>query len=345
MSLVSRAMLRRFSSRAPGLAAVLLVSLAAHYLGIWESRALGRTFVDPLVLAILIGLLARAALGARESLENGVNFAAKDILEVAVVLLGASVNLAAMHAAGLPLAIGLVLFVAVSVIIGISIGRMLGLSPQLSVLIACGNAICGNSAIAAVAPSINASREDTASAVAFTALLGMLAVFALPLLMIPLGLTHQGFGVVAGSTVYAVPQVLAAAYPVSDAAGEMATLVKLTRVLLLGPVVITVAAWLRRSTHANTAGISASRGLWVPWFILGFAVLATLRATGLLSIANAELASDGAHRLTLAAMAGLGLSVDLREVRRVGARAAVAASVGLLLMLALALLLVRVAVA
>lgn len=337
--------MQRWAARAPGLALVIAVAFAAQWLAACEVRTWGRTFVDPLVLAILLGMLVRAALGARDALASGISFAAKDVLEVAVVLLGASVNLAAMQAAGLPLALGLVVFVATSVVLGVVIGRTLGLSPQLAVLIACGNAICGNSAIAAIAPSIDASREDTASAVAFTALLGMVAVFALPLLMVPLGLSHQGFGVVAGSTVYAVPQVLAAAYPVSDAAGEMATLVKLSRVLLLGPVVLIVAAWWRRSTHVRADATTVSRGLWVPWFIIGFGVLATLRATGLLSVANAEIAAEGAHRLTLAAMAGLGLSVDLREVRRVGARAAVAASLGLLLMLGLALLLVRVALA
>lgn len=334
--------MQRWAARAPGLALVVVVALVAHWLAAFEVRTWGRTFVDPLVLAILIGMLVRAVLGAREVLEPGIGFAAKDVLEVAVVLLGAAVNLAAIAAAGLTLALGLVVLVAWAVVIGISIGRMLGLSPQLAVLIACGNAICGNSAIAAVAPSISASREDTASAVAFTALLGMVAVFALPLLMHPLGLTHEGFGVVTGSTVYAVPQVLAAAYPVSNIAGEMATLVKLTRVLLLGPVVIAVAAWWRRSTHAQVSRTAAQRGLFVPWFIIGFAVLATLRATGLLSVASAELASDAAHRLTLAAMAGLGLSVDLREVHRVGPRAALAATLGLLVMLILALLLVRV---
>lgn len=336
--------MQRWAARAPGLGLVIAVALAAHWLAALEVRSWGRTFVDPLVLAILIGMLVRAALGARTALESGISFAAKDVLEVAVVLLGASVNFAAMQAAGISLALGLVIFVALSVVLGVSIGRLLGLSPQLAVLIACGNAICGNSAIAAVAPSIKASREDTASAVAFTALLGMVAVFVLPLLMAPLGLTHEGFGVVAGSTVYAVPQVLAAAYPVSNIAGEMATLVKLTRVLLLGPVVVAVAAWWRRSGHSD-ARADSPRGFFVPWFIVGFALLAALRAMGLLSTANAELASDAAHRLTLAAMAGLGLSVDLRDVRRVGARAALAASLGLLLMLALALGLVRLTVA
>ncbi len=335
----------RWVARAQGLLVVLAVAFAAHWTAALEVRTLGRLVIDPLVLAILLGMLLRAFIGAREALEPGISFAAKDVLEVAVVLLGASVNLAAMQAAGVSLALGLVLFVAVAVFAGIAFGRALGLSPQLAVLIACGNAICGNSAIAAVAPSIGASREDTASAVAFTALLGMVAVFALPLLMLPLGLSHEAFGVVAGSTVYAVPQVLAAAYPVSDVAGEMATLVKLTRVLLLGPVVIVVASWWRRSTHGLSVASAPTQGLWLPWFIIGFAVLAALRATGLLSIANAELASDAAHRLTLVAMAGLGLSVDLREVRRVGARAALVASLGLVAMLALSLLLARLTVA
>lgn len=325
----------RWTARAPGLALVVLVAGAAQLLGAWEVRTIGRMLVDPLVLAILLGMLLRAALGARKWLDAGVDFAAKDVLEVAVVLLGASVNLAMLRSAGLPLALGLLGFVALALVGGVAIGRAFGLTPSLSTLIAAGNAICGNSAIAAVAPSIGARREETASAVAFTALLGMVAVIALPLLMRPLGLTHGQFGVLAGTTVYAVPQVLAAAYPVSDAAGEMATLVKLTRVLLLGPMVLIIAAWWRR-THADAAGLKMPR-VGLPSFIVGFAALAALRATGLLSVGNAELASDAAHRLTIAAMAGLGLSVDLREVRRVGVRAAVAASTGLLLLVLLGL--------
>lgn len=295
--------------------------------------------VDPLVLAILIGIVVRTILGDRPALDGGVDFAAKDVLEVAVVLLGASVNLAMLRDAGLPLALGVLAFVALALLGGIAIGRALGLSPSLSVLIAAGNAICGNSAIAAVAPSIGARREDTASAVAFTALLGMVAVLVLPLLREPLGLSQQQFGLLAGSTVYAVPQVLAAAYPVSDTAGEMATLVKLTRVLLLGPMVLLIAAWWRRR-HAEQDAVRGPR-IGLPWFIVGFAVLAVLRASGLLGVASAEVAADAAHRLTLAAMAGLGLSVDLRDLRRVGIRAALSASLGLLLLVGLGLGLAR----
>ncbi len=313
------------------------MALAANLAGGWEVRAIGRTLVDPLVLAILLGMGVRALIGSRPALDAGVGFAAKDVLEVAVVLLGASVNLAMLRSAGLPLALGLVGFVSVALVGGIAIGRALGLPPTLAVLVAAGNAICGNSAIAAVAPSIGARREDIASAVAFTALLGMVAVLGLPFLMAPLGLSDAQYGVLAGSTVYAVPQVLAAAYPVSDAAGEMATLVKLTRVLLLGPMVLLLAAWWRRRPGIAAGAAAGPARIGLPWFIVGFAVLAGLRGTGLLSVANAELAAEGAHRLTLAAMAGLGLGVDLREVRRVGVRAALAASLGLLLLFGLGL--------
>jgi uncharacterized membrane protein YadS len=167
----------------------------------------------------------------------------------------------------------------------------------------------------------------------------MIAVLTLPLLMPRSGSATSSTACSPVLTVYAVPQVLAAAYPVSNAAGEMATLVKLTRVLLLGPMVLLIAAWWRR-THAEASGLKMPR-VGLPWFIVGFAVLATLRATGLLSVANAELASDAAHRLTLAAMAGLGLSVDLRDVRRVGLRAALAASAGLVLLVVLGLALAQ----
>src|SRR5205085_10254017 len=119
------------------------------------------------------------------------------------------------------------------------------------VLVACGNAICGNSAIAAVAPVIGAESDDVASSIAFTAVLGVLVVLGLPLLMVPLGLSTYQYGVLAGLTVYAVPQVLAATLPVSALSGQVGTLVKLVRVLMLGPVVLGLS--LARGRKARAA--------------------------------------------------------------------------------------------
>ena len=115
---------------------------------------------------------------------------------------------------------------------------MLGLSTRLSILIACGNSICGNSAIAAVAPVIGADGDEIASSISFTAILGVMMVLGLPLLIPLLQLSATQYGILAGLTVYAVPQVLAATVPAGLVSTQIGTLVKLMRVLMLGPVVV-----------------------------------------------------------------------------------------------------------
>ncbi len=114
----------------------------------------------------------------------------------------------------------------------------MGLPQRVSILIACGNSICGNSAIAAVAPVIGADSDDVASSIAFTAILGVIVVLGLPLFIPLLRLSETQYGVLAGLTVYAVPQVLAATVPISAVSAQLGTLVKLVRVLMLGPVII-----------------------------------------------------------------------------------------------------------
>src|SRR6185295_12965508 len=120
----------------------------------------------------------------------GVRFVAKDVLEVAVCLLGATMDVPRLFASGPALAIGIVALVCAALMVGVLVGRSAGLSPRLSILVACGNAICGNSAIAAVAPVIGAEREDVAASIALTAVLGVGVVLGLPLLIKPLGYTN-----------------------------------------------------------------------------------------------------------------------------------------------------------
>src|SRR6202162_621297 len=112
--------------------------------------------------------------------------------------------------------------------------RAVGLPIRLSILVACGNSICGNSAIAAVAPVIGADSDDIASSISFTAVLGVVVVLGLPLLVPILQLSLTQYGVLAGLTVYAVPQVLAATLPIGELSNQVGTVVKLVRVLMLG---------------------------------------------------------------------------------------------------------------
>jgi uncharacterized integral membrane protein (TIGR00698 family) len=199
--------------------------------------------------------------------------------------------------------------------------------------VACGNSICGNSAIAAVAPVIGAKGRDVACAIAFTAVLGVAAVVGLPILGHALAMSRLQFGVLSGLTVYAVPQVLAATAPMGATAMRVGTLVKLVRVLMLGPVCLVVSLLVRRFGPSATAGDGSAiaKGVaFVPWFIVGFLALAALRSAGAIPAAVLPFIGWTANVLTLLSMAALGLLTDLRAVARAGSAVAATASVSLL---------------
>jgi uncharacterized membrane protein YadS len=185
---------------------------------------------------------------------------------------------------------------------------------------------------------IGAERNDVAASIALTAVLGVIVVLGLPLLIAPLMLSHYQYGVLAGLTVYAVPQVLAAAFAVSALSGQVATAVKLARVLMLGPVVLFFAVRARGTGRAETR---VSLGKFVPWFVVGFTLLAVARSSGIIGDSSASAAKLVAGWLTVLAMAGLGLSVDVRSVRAVGARVVVAVAGSLVVLIALAVALIR----
>src|SRR6476661_2040820 len=227
-----------FQRYLPGIFLCVTITLAATLLQAIEVKLVGQPYLEALVLAILIGVAIRTMWTPDLRWVPGIVFSAKFILEFAIVLLGASVSITMIAALGPLVILGIACIVALAIGTSYLIARALGLPQRMSILIACGNSICGNSAIAAVAPVIGADADDIAASISFTAVLGVVVVLALPLLVPILHLNDARYGVVAGMTVYAVPQVLAATLPVSAAAGAMATLVKLTRVLLLGPVVI-----------------------------------------------------------------------------------------------------------
>jgi uncharacterized integral membrane protein (TIGR00698 family) len=312
-------------------------------LALVQSYLIGLTVLDRLVLAILIGAVVRSVGALPASVEPGITFAATPILEVAIVLLGAAVDLPLLLRAGPALAVGIITLVVVALILGYGIGRALRLPPRLAVLVATGNAICGNSAIAALAPVIGATTAEVTRAIAFTAVLGIGGVLGLPLLIAPLGLSDYQFGVLAGMSVYAVPQVLAATLPVSALAAQVGTLVKLVRVLMLGPVIIGVSL-IRRRMAGRAVGISDGKAPVppLPWFLVGFLLLATLRTLGVIPDSVVRQLAALSGLLTLVAMAGLGLGVDLRELRQAGAQVSLAAALAMAALVTGAVLLLQV---
>ena len=314
----------------PGLALCALVAAAGYMLAEVELFLTGRAWIEALVLAILIGAAIRTAWIPGNRWKPGIDFSAKLVLEIAVVLLGASISAATILSAGWPLLLSILAIVAGAIMLSFGIGRMLGLSKRLAVLVACGNSICGNSAIAAVAPVIGADGDEVASSIAFTAVLGVIVVLILPLIGAILQMTQVGYGALAGLTVYAVPQVIAAAAPMGPKAVAIGTLVKLIRVLMLGPVCLVLsllAVKLREETDEPaphvTAGDRPRRGRpalhqLVPWFIVGFLVMIVARSANLVPTWALQPISHLATILTVISMAALGLGVDIRTVSRAG---------------------------
>ena len=338
----------------PGLLLCGGVTLAAMGLQILEERVLGRPYLEALVLAILLGTLVRSAWTPHKRWLPGINFSAKFLLEVAVMLLGASISLQTILAVGPSLLLGIAGIVMVAIPASYMLGRFLGLPQRIAILIACGNSICGNSAIAAVAPVIRADSDDVASSIAFTAVLGVVVVLVLPLLIPLLHLSGTQYGVLAGLTVYAVPQVLAATVPVGLAATQIGTLVKLVRVLMLGPVVLflSLGAGLLERAAIHKSAIVTGEALpktgrlpltrLVPWFIVGFLALGALRSADLVPHLLLAPAALTANVLTVVAMAALGLGVDVRVVARAGGRVTTTVVMSLLLLVGISLGLIRV---
>ena len=337
----------------PGLCLCVLVMALAYLLQAIEIDRVGRPWLEALVFAILLGVAIRSVWTLSGFWHAGIEFSAKKLLEIAVVLLGASVSIRAVLAIGPELIVGIAIVVVVAIATSYAISRALGLRPRMAILVACGNSICGNSAIAAVAPVIGADGEDVASSIAFTAVLGVIVVLVLPLLVPLLQMSLTQYGVMAGLTVYAVPQVLAATLPIGALSNQVGTVVKLVRVLMLGPVVLlmsVLASKLRDETDEPapevTAGDRPKPGKpalhqLVPWFIVGFLVVAGVRTAGLIPNPVLQPTAVVANLLTTVSMAALGLGVDIRAVAKAGLRVTGAVTLSLVVLGLISLGLIR----
>lgn len=320
----------------PGVALSIVVTLVAVGLERIEASLFGHAWLESLVLAILLGAVVRTFVRPDDRYSIGIAFSARTLLEIAVVLLGASVSARAVMAAGPMLLVGIFGVVAVAILVSYGIGRALGLEHRLATLVACGNSICGNSAIVAAAPVIGATAGDIAASIAFTAVLGVIVVLLLPLLVPLLHLSETQYGVLAGLTVYAVPQVIAATAPVAAVSVHVGTLVKLIRVLMLGPVVVVLSLGRRQAE-----GGRVPLGRLVPLFIVGFLALMVLRSFDLIPQALLAPMATVATWLTVVSMAALGLGVDVRAVGRAGGRVTAAAVLSLVTLAAISLLLIH----
>ncbi|WP_308720567.1 putative sulfate exporter family transporter [Komagataeibacter xylinus] len=336
-----------FSARvAPGIVVCLGISVLAIGLERAQAALFGKAWLEALNLALLLGVGLRALWRPTPACQPGISCCARTLLNIAIVLLGASFSMGAVRAIGPGLVAGTIGIVAFSLVFTCCVGWLAGLPARQRLLVACGNSICGNSAIMAAAPVIGADDDEVGASIAFTAAGGLVVVLVLPFLVPLLGLTDGEGGALAGLSVYAVPQVVAAAAPFGMAAVHVGTLVKLVRVLMLGPVCVVLAviasAWRAREA-AEGARLPPLTRL-VPWYIIGFVIMMAVRTAGGIPAGLVVPLNHVATFLTVLAMAALGLGVELRAILRAGRALMVTVIISLLGLLAASVALVRVMV-
>lgn len=332
--------------------AVLVTALAygLHYLPVPPFRVVAgegaRYPVSAAIIAMVAGVLARNLLPLPAAVIESAKGMARRIIPVTIVLTGAGLNLLRVASVGSRALLITVVCMAVAMMASIWLGRALGVMPRARLLIGAGTAICGTSAIVAVAPLIDAADEDLMLSIGTVNILGLALMFLLPAAG---GLLHLGdaaFGVWAGTTIHAVPQVVAAGFAFSAPAGALATLVKLVRVTLLAPLLIVV-GFLHARRGGSAVAIQYSR--LVPPFVYGFLALALCNTFGLFPVLQFHfgsypladsLTSLGELLLTVS-MAAMGLEVNVRFLAHTGGRAVLTGAAASVVLCLTSLLLIR----
>ncbi|HET6632021.1 MAG TPA: putative sulfate exporter family transporter [Rhodanobacteraceae bacterium] len=300
----------------PGLALALLVAAVAWQLGRWEPLVGGPVF------GIVLGLVVRALWTPPTYCAPGLRFASRKVLQGSIVVLGLGLGLGQVAQTGLRSLSVTAVTIAAAFVAAAVLGRLLGVPSKLKLLIGVGTAICGASAIAAVTPIVEPDEHETAYAISTIFLFNVIAVLAFPLLGHLMHLSDAGFGLWAGTAINDTSSVVAAGYSYSQAAGDFATIVKLTRATLIIPICLLLAAavaWRhRRAGQHGGTGFSLRRVF--PWFIAWFVLASVLCSVGGVPDAWQPVIHRIAEALIVVALSAIGLGSDLRRMLASGAR-------------------------
>lgn len=298
--------------RLPGTALALALAAASYWLATFP----GLKIMGALTVALVVGILWRATAGLPAMAIPGTKFTARTLLRLGIVLMGARLDFGLVAQAG-PKILFLDVVMIVLGIIGISwIAKRFGVPAKLGMLMAVGTSICGASAVAAASSVTKADEDEVTLAVALMGILGTIGVLFYVLAGPFLGLTTMQLAVLSGSTLHEVAQVMAAAFTWGESSGDMGTLVKLTRVVLLAPALIALGL-----LSGGGGKLSYS---WkeppIPWFVIGFLAVGLLGSIGVLPTEAKAWLSNASVFLMVMAMAAMGLNTQLDMIRKAGMR-------------------------
>jgi uncharacterized integral membrane protein (TIGR00698 family) len=333
--------LRRHAGQAlailPGLVLNSTIAGAAFGLRMLPGMA---TF-SPMILSIMIAIAFHNSVGTAAWAKAGVTFSLRRLLRLAIILLGLQLTShQVVEIGGRGLGI-IVATVFATFAFAIWIGRLLGVEAKLAQLIAAGTSICGASAVIATNTVTNAADEDVAYAVACVTVFGSVAMFSYPLLPGLLHLDPHGFGLWSGASIHEIAQVVAVAFQDGQKAGEFGTIAKLSRVMLLAPMVIAIGLVAARGAKDGKSAAASSARPPVPWFVLGF--LALVGVNSLVTIppdAKAWIVAATTFLLSVA-LAAMGLETSIGKLMAKGVRPALLGALAFLFIATFSLTLIK----
>ncbi|MDJ0731071.1 MAG: YeiH family protein [Crocosphaera sp.] len=268
------------------------------------------SLLSSLILAIILGILVKNTIGVSKIYQPGITFSLKRILRLSIILLGLRLSLPQVIEVG-PNGLIIVFFTLVSTFIFTCwLGQKLGVNKRLTKLIAAGTSICGASAIVATNGVVESKDEEVAYAVAIVTIFGTLSMLLYPLFPIIFQVTSQEFGIWCGVSIHETAQVIAAAFQGGEMSGELATIAKLSRVIFLVPIVLTLGLFSNKGTQNNQVN-----KLPIPWFVLGFIALMLLNSFNIFpeNVKGSVITFN--HFLLAISMAGMGLKTSIFDIK------------------------------
>ncbi len=296
-----------------GILVSVIIAVPSYFLG-QEFKIIGGA-----VFAILIGMIV-SLFKTPTVLEAGIRLTSKKILQYSIILIGFGLDMKAVLEVGRQSILVMICTISASLLTAYFIGKILKLKGNTRILIGVGTSICGGSAIAATAPIIEADDQDIAYSISTIFLFNIIAVFIFPALGRYLGLSDMGFGMWAGTAINDTSSVVAAGYTFSNAAGDYATIVKLTRTLMIIPITLFLAFYRIKKDNVQNNRSNYKFSSIFPWFVIGFLLTSIINTVGILPALITELLNNAGKFGIIIAMAAIGLNTNLKKLIANGIR-------------------------
>ena len=302
----------------------ILVSLGVAALAYLIDAVLPWGLLGSTLIALVLGIILNPVFSRYQILDPGVSWTTKYILRAGIIMAGITLSFAQVVQAGRYAIILLMFTFATAFGVAYICKRLFKINWKLASLLSVSTAICGGTAVATVGPTIRAKNRDIAYAISATFIFDLLTVLAFPWIGQALGMSDTSFGLWIGTSVNDTSSVVAAGYAFSDAAGALATIVKLTRTLFIVPIVL-MFSWIYARKEQPAGGKTKVDIVAIfPWFILGFLVMVGVRSTGLLPDSLVNATAFMSKFLLATALGAIGLKTSFKELAGVGIKPMVA---------------------